>query len=379
MGIEAPSNTTRRIVQQDQQYRGQWVARAQPYGDGGWVASLELPLPDGQHGVQVTAFVPPGTLQRLADASSMYASQVSGYGFEDPCAIDCGYGVILAPSYMGEVGGIEDLLTGLGGSLLGGALGGGGGGANPLAALGGLGSLVNTLGGGGSGGNPIMSALGGLLGGGGGSGGLPGVLGSLLGGGAAAGGGGGGGAGLPAGGTDANRQRLLQFLGITATTAPAQAISLLQGGSQNQNWRAEDRADAAQLANAIATGGAAATNPAAAAASATGLAGLLGQVLSGQAPAQAAAAAPALLAAGSALVGSGAAAVGPSGTDLYGPTQTQTLDLVRRTLRGLDATAAALGGDPAALDLVRRTRERTEADIANTWNLMDSLTRFMRG
>lgn len=412
--MDALSNVRTTTKPADRSYVGHIVIRATPWGVDGFRCSLELPIPGGSDALVILADVPPGSLRKIADASSLYQQQVSGWGFADPGRIELPYGIVLSDSTLGNTAWVGDLLGDLGGllggggggsgpaagggglgGLLGGLLGGGGGsgaggglgslagllgggsgGSNPLAALGTLGGLVGGLGSaaGGSGGNPITGLLGGLLGGGGGSGGAGGVLQSLLG----TTGGGGGGAGLPAGGTDANRSRLLSFLQITATTPPAEAIARLQTGSTNQNWRAEDRADALALANALIAGGTAAgagTTPAA-----TGIGQLLAQQLAGQAPAGTGPQQVASVLAGASALGTAAqTAASPAGMQMFQAMQPAVLGLARDALRGLDATAAGLTGNRQALDIVRQARERAEGNLANAFSITDSVSQMMNG
>lgn len=342
------SNVMKRVIVSSPEYRGRWVARAAPWGDDGWVAAVELPLPDSYHSIQVMATIPPGTLQRVRDSSELYKSQVSGWGFEDPRALHCGYDVVLAPGSMGEVGFIETLLAGLGSGLLSSALGGGGGG--------GTGNLLqNILGGGAQ---------------------QPNTSGTWSRG------------NLPARGTRENRRRLLDILGVSDGMDAAAARSRLTDGASRptSQWHVDDIADARDMLALVPASGpvslevlmggapsSAPMNPGAQ----TGLAALLGQVLSGAngqvSPQQLAA----LLGGTSAVLGAAQPAAAGA-ADLYGSLTPQVLDLLRRTLRGMDATAAALGGSPEAVQLVQATRQRTEENIANAWRLFDALTSFIR-
>ena len=352
------SNVTRRMIATSPEYRGRWVARAAPWGDDGWVAAVELPLPDSVHAIQVMATIPPGTLQKVLDSSQVYQNQVNGWGFEDPYACDCGYGVVLAPGTMGEVGFVETLLAGLAPSLLGNVLGGGGGNL-----------LQNVLGGGQGGGNLLQNVLGALGGQGGQQGGQQGAGQWARG-------------NLPGGGTRENKARILGILGISDGQDAATVRARLAEGAARP-WHVDDLTDARTMLALVPASGPVTVETllggsAPSMAGQTGLAQLLGQVLGGAnqqvSPQQLAA----LLGGGSALLGAAQQAATQSGAELYGSLTPQVLDLLRRTLRGLDGTAAALGGSPEALALVQATRERTEQNIANAWRLFDALTSFVR-
>ena len=357
------SNVTRRMIATSPEYRGRWVARASPWGDDGWVAAVELPLPDSVHAIQVMATIPPGTLQKVLDSSQVYQNQVSGWGFEDPLACDCGYGVVLAPGTMGEVGFIETLLAGLAPSLLGNVLGGGGGGnlvQNVLGVLGGQ-QPGNILQG-------VLGALGGQQGGQQ-SGQQPGNWDR---------------GNTPPQGSRENKLRLLGILGIADGQDAATVRARLAEGTARP-WHVGDTADARTMLALVPASGPVAVETllggggsAPSMAGQTGLGQLLGQVLGGAnqqvSPQQLAA----LLGGGSALLGAAQQAATQSGAELYGSLTPQVLDLLRRTLRGLDGTAAALGGSPEALALVQATRQRTEENIANAWRLFDALTSFVR-
>lgn len=362
----------RRVEAVPYELRGQWIAKAAPWGADGYVAELSFPLPDDEHALTITAAVSPGLVRRVLESGLMYQSEVSGYGFEEPGTIYLPNGLPLSPSW--EVGLELAPILGAVGGVIGTAVGGPAG-----TALGGaLGSLAGSAIGAATA-DPTRPAS------------------------------------LPPVGSQANRSRILSFLQITPGEDASSVRAKLIDGT-HRGWDPGDLADAAVMLARVPPSGpvdlAVLTAPSpeggtmpggnqqdglgglqiapqiaphlaqqvaqqvapVAQQVAPGLTSMLGAATSS--PGDAGNAPAALIAGARALLGQQGAAADLS--SMYGANAPAVLDLTRRALRGMDATAASLTNDPVALDIVRRSRQAQESHIANVWNLVDSLTRFAR-
>lgn len=353
------------VERSDAIYDGAIYVRAaqDPDSPDGYQVHLYLPIAatSGLH-VRVSAELPAGWSQRIkAIVAAHNDPQVSGLDEPPGWLLPSGHYFPTAWQYPAarEVGDLGGTLGGLIGGI-GGGIAGGPGGAAAGAALGaGLGSLIqNAADGGGSAPRP---------------------------------------GNLPAGGSAANRLRILQFLGVTPGMDAATVAAKLREGS-TRAWDPADIADATAMipaasamsgpipsleaivnaTGAAAGGGASSALPSPASAlpselpsvvsqgAQTALASLLGGQANGSTVAP-------LLVALQALQRGTALASSPLGGNALGSLTPEVLNLMGDSLTQVSSIARALTGDPTALAVVDQAVQRASQRQANAIQLVRAM------